>query len=167
MTAHDVEFSVTPSTYAPSEDSMFMTPEVQQHGPGVELQRRLHDVWRASSVPRVTTAPVGLHYSKTGHKSDKYTRGAAHFKHVVPCRFFPGETEEDCESETENLDAQLGMTLRGVGIGHLTLPSQKDGQPLPMAAAFTDRSARMREGYSMREVMSCNEMIPDSHASGN
>ena len=25
----------------------------------------------------------------------------------------------------------------------------------------------MREGYGMREVMSCNEMIPDSHASGN
>jgi len=122
---------------------------------------------RASSVPRAAGAPVGLQYSKAGHRSDKYTSGAAHFKHVVPCRFFPGEVEEDCDRAMEHLDAQLGMTLRGVGSGHLTLPPQKDGQPLPMAAAFTDRSARMREGCGMREVMSFNEMVPASDASGS
>lgn len=167
MTAHGAELPATPSTCAPSEDSIFIAPEVQQHVSGVELQRPVHDMRRASSAPRVTTAPVGFQYSKAGHKrSDKYTRDA-HFKHVVPCRFFPGETDEDRESDMEHLDAQLGMALRGVGIGHLTLPSQQDGQPLPMAAAFTDRSARMREGYGLRNVMSFNGMIPANDASGS
>jgi len=58
------------------------------------------------------------------------------------------------------------MTLQGVGV-HLTLPSQPDGQPLPMAAAFTDRSARKREGCGMRAVMSVDEGIQANEASGS
>jgi len=108
-------------------------------------------------VPRLCKQPIGLYYRKADHPSDKYTHRMAHEKYVVHERFHSWDPQSP---DREQLDTDLCSRLRGSSIGRLASPSTRDQRsltPVPMSAAFTDRSLRRREGYGSRTALAFGE----------
>jgi len=113
---------------------------------------------RASWAPRRKDAPVGLHYAKKTHVSEKWHVGA-HFKRVIPGRYH-GESDDEVDEEQNRLDTEMFTTLQGGEPGRLAASTQwssRSTTPVPMRAAFTDRSVRMREGRAAQSVLGSDE----------
>mmetsp|Transcript_70298 Transcript_70298/g.139323 ORF Transcript_70298/g.139323 Transcript_70298/m.139323 type:complete len:878 (+) Transcript_70298:70-2703(+) len=137
----------------PPREGTRMAPMVPTRQPC--LRQPSPDFKRYTTVPRVATQPVGLHYRKAEHMSDKYTHRLAHEKYVVHERFHSWDPQ--C-SEQEQLDSDLCTGLCGTSVGRLAR-DQRSLTSLPMSAAFTDRSMRRREGFGSREALKPGEAL--------
>lgn len=110
-------------------------------------------------MSRLPKQPIGLYYRKAEHLSDKYTHRLAHEKYVVHERFHSWDPRSP---DQDQLDADLSAHLQGTSVGRLASPSarardQRSLTPVPMSAAFTDRSMRRREGEGSRSALAFGE----------
>lgn len=174
----DLRFSAAPATKADLQTSvMSMRSDVSSTGvpssvaarspqpsprPGPRTYQPSHgpiaEGRRGSSVPRQTSAPVGLRYAKGTHVNEKWAVGA-HFKRIIPGRYH-GESDEELDNEQNQLDTKLCTTLQGGESGRLAASSRRSSRsttPVPMRAAFTDRSVRMREGVGARSALGAED----------